>query len=129
MEKRYAIEELQTLSGISRRTIRYYITEGLVAPPEGGGRGSYYSDSHLDKLLQIRSLRDRGMRLDEIRVYLKNESSGTNKNVGNMWIRYEIAAGIELQVRGDADELHRDRIAEIIRFAERLINEGEKHEG
>jgi len=128
MERKYDIEELQSLSGISRRTIRYYITEELVAPPEGGGRGSYYNDSHLDRLLQIRSLRDRGMRLDEIGAYLRKGRSETNKNVGNVWIRYEIAAGIELQVRRDVDETHRDRIGEILRFAAQLIKEGGKRE-
>lgn len=68
------------------------------------------------------------MRLDEIRAYLSNERPETNKNVGNVWIRYEIAAGIELQVRREVDETHRDRIGEILRFAAQLIKEGEKHE-
>ncbi|MCK4823506.1 MerR family transcriptional regulator, partial [bacterium] len=30
-----------------RRTIRYYIQEGLLEPPAGRGRGGFYYDSHL----------------------------------------------------------------------------------
>ena len=33
----YAIGELADLGGISRRTVRYYVQEGLLPPPRGLG--------------------------------------------------------------------------------------------
>jgi DNA-binding transcriptional MerR regulator len=37
----YAIGDLAELAGVSRRTIRYYVQEGLVPAPLGLGRGSH----------------------------------------------------------------------------------------
>src|SRR4029450_12323962 len=48
----YAIGELADLGGISRRTIRYYVQEGLLPPPLGLGRGNHYGREQLDRPLQ-----------------------------------------------------------------------------
>jgi DNA-binding transcriptional MerR regulator len=63
-EGRYLIEELCTLTSFPRRTVRYYVQEGLVDPPAGRGRGGYYSDLHVAQLTRIHSLQDQGYRLD-----------------------------------------------------------------
>jgi DNA-binding transcriptional MerR regulator len=67
---RYLIEELCRLTGFSRRTVRYYVQEGLVNPPAGRGRGGYYSDLHAAQLARIRVLQEQGYRLDAIRGML-----------------------------------------------------------
>jgi DNA-binding transcriptional MerR regulator len=64
---RYLIEELCRLTGFTRRTVRYYVQEGLVDPPAGRGRGGYYSDLHVAQLARIRVLQEQGYRLDAIR--------------------------------------------------------------
>ncbi len=128
MDKKYTIDELQHITGFSRRTIRFYIVEGLVYPPAGSGRGSYYLDSHLNKLLQIKSLQERGMRLDEIREYLSKVRPEKPADVGQVWVRYEIAPGLEVNVRRDVDEAKRDRIDEIVRLAGQLMKEGKENE-
>ena len=63
---RYGILELVQASGVPRRTIRYYVQRGLLAPPEGAGRGHFYRLSHLERLLRIRELQDKGFGLEEI---------------------------------------------------------------
>ena len=40
--ERFSIDELSTLAGVTPRTVRYYIAEGLVDRPEGEKRGSHY---------------------------------------------------------------------------------------
>ena len=69
--KQYTIEDLCELTGFSRRTIRYYVQEGLIDPPAGRGRGGFYFDSHLDKLRKIKTLQDKGLRLSAILPVLK----------------------------------------------------------
>ncbi len=70
MERKFAIGELAALAGVSRRCIHYYSQLRLVPPPLGGGRGHYYTEEHLTRLREIRSLQEAGLGLDEIRARL-----------------------------------------------------------
>jgi DNA-binding transcriptional MerR regulator len=70
-ETRYRIEDLGERTGFSRRTIRFYIQSGLLEPPAGRGRGGFYGERHLERLLRIRALQDRGLRLNAIRRMLE----------------------------------------------------------
>jgi len=70
--KQYGILELVQASGVPRRTIRYYVQRGLLAPPEGAGRGHFYRPSHLERLVRIRELQDKGFGLDEIKTVLED---------------------------------------------------------
>ncbi len=61
-EPRYAIGDLADLGGVSRRTVRYYVQEGLLPTPFGVGRGNHYGPEHLDRLLRVKALRKPGSR-------------------------------------------------------------------
>ena len=90
--KRYSIQELSELTGFSRRTIRYYIQEGLLEPPAGRGRGGYYYDSHLNKLSKIRQLQNQGLKLGSIAQILEDSLSETlEKAVPDPDIRFKAA--------------------------------------
>jgi len=67
----YNIEKLAELSGVTRRTVRFYIQKGLLEPPEGQKRGSYYTESHLKRIRQIKQLLARGVHLDKMNNFLK----------------------------------------------------------
>ena len=69
-KNKYTIDELSELTGFSRRTIRYYIHEGLLEPPAGRGRVGFYFDSHLGQLQLIKQLREKEMSLSSIAKYL-----------------------------------------------------------
>ena len=62
----YTINELAERAQVSRRTIRYYVQRGLLAPPEGKGRGSHYTGRHLQHLLYIRDQQLKGISLEDI---------------------------------------------------------------
>lgn len=66
-EERYSLQELADAAGVSTRTVRYYITEGLLPPPVQAGARSYYTRHQLDRLLLIGLLKDAFLPLKEIR--------------------------------------------------------------
>ena len=61
-ESRHAIGELADLGGVSRRTVRYYVQEGLLPAPLGVGRGRHYGAEHLEQLLKVKALQEQGAR-------------------------------------------------------------------
>ena len=65
-EPRYSIGELAELGSVSRRTVHFYVQQGLIDPPEGRGRGSYYTDRHLEQLQRVLALQREGLPLRRI---------------------------------------------------------------
>ncbi len=57
---RYSIDELTRMTGINRRTVRYYVQRGLIPPPAGRGRGRHYGEEHLDGILRIQDQKRQG---------------------------------------------------------------------
>ena len=65
-DKELTLKELATEAGVPERTIRFYISRGLVDPPLRGGRGAAYGEKHKERLEHIRSMQAKGMMLAEI---------------------------------------------------------------
>jgi DNA-binding transcriptional MerR regulator len=65
--REYSIGELAEEAGVSTRTIRYYVSEGLLPPPVGAGPNSRYTDAHLRQLGIIGRLKEQYLPLREIR--------------------------------------------------------------
>ncbi|MBA2248303.1 MAG: MerR family transcriptional regulator [Chloroflexia bacterium] len=63
----YTLDELCALTGVTVRTVRYYIGEGLLPPPTGHGATARYTHDHLDRLLVIGAMKERYLPLREIR--------------------------------------------------------------
>lgn len=68
----FTIDDLTARTGVTVRTVRYYIGEGLLPPPFGAGPGTRYTREHLDRLLLIGALKDRYLPLREIRRQLQD---------------------------------------------------------
>jgi DNA-binding transcriptional MerR regulator len=66
---RYTAADLARLAGVSERTVRYYVQEQLIDPPEGRGRGAHFDDRHLTQLRRVRLLQEAGLDHDAIRQY------------------------------------------------------------
>ncbi len=69
--ERFSLAELTEASGVSVRTVRYYIAEGLLPPPVGSGPKAYYTRDHLDRLTLIGRMRANYLPLKEIRRRLE----------------------------------------------------------
>jgi DNA-binding transcriptional MerR regulator len=106
-DPRYAIGDLADLGGVSRRTVRYYVQEGLLPEPYGVGRGNHYGPEHLDQLLKVKSLQEGGRTLDEIRHALNHRARSREHTEPapslerTVWRRITLAPGLELNVAGD----------------------------
>ena len=110
----YAIGDLAELAGVSRRTVRYYVQEGLLPAPLGLGRGSHYGPAHLDQLLKVKAMQEAGRTLDEIKRALSRSSHTQRERAKadehaaetmqlserSVWRRIAFAPGVELHVSG-----------------------------
>lgn len=67
---KYKVSELADKAGVTKRTIHYYISKGLLLPPEGNGVNSLYNDEHLERILLIKKLQSEYMPLNKIREYI-----------------------------------------------------------
>lgn len=113
-QDRISIAELARLGGVSRRTVRYYVQRGLIPAPLGTGRGSHYTQEHLDALIRVKALQERGLPLSQI-AGDEPGVGGANKAtpdgvaespvevagapIPRAWARVELAEGIELHLR------------------------------
>ena len=69
-EARYHLAELADLAGVTPRTIRYYVSQGLLPAVANPGPGAKYDDEHLARLRVIRRLQREHQPLAEIRRQL-----------------------------------------------------------
>ena len=121
-EKRYKIKDLCELTGYSRRTIRFYVEQGLISPPSGRGRGGFYFDTHLKKLNEIRVLQNRGMSLNSIIKLLNSENENRKNEEKEMdlfrevWISYEIIPGFKIVFNHEFEKKWGKKIVEFIRL-------------
>ncbi|MFH2040036.1 MAG: MerR family transcriptional regulator [Chloroflexota bacterium] len=75
MMEEYTLEDLEKLSGMSIRTLRFYIQEGLLPGPDTRGKYARYSKDHLDILRFIDRLKEMHMPLKKIRHLLETMSN------------------------------------------------------
>jgi DNA-binding transcriptional MerR regulator len=66
----YTLKDLCDLAQVTPRTVRYYISEGLLRSP-GAGPGAKYDEAHLARLRLIRRLQREHLPLAEIRNRLR----------------------------------------------------------
>jgi len=106
----FSLDELCTLLEMQKRTIRYYIQQGLVDRPQGTGKGSSYSHHHLEQLLAVRKWKDAGLSLERIQELLCEQNPDPEsgrivppprpRRVGvvEVWSHLHIADGVELHI-------------------------------
>jgi DNA-binding transcriptional MerR regulator len=66
------LPDLADRAGVSIRTVRYYIQQGLLQEPEARGPGAHYTEEHLDRLLLIKRLQKEHLPLAEIRKAIQS---------------------------------------------------------
>ena len=98
-----SLDELASLAGVSGRTVRFYIQQGLVSRPEGAKRGAFYLQRHVEQLLMIRRWTDAGLSLDRIRELVAGAPEdppprAVQAGTVEVWSRVTLADGLEIHL-------------------------------
>lgn len=119
----YTLLELAAKSGVSARTIRFYISKGLLAPSLTRGRNACYGEEHLTRLQQI--LRERGERpLAELREQPEGLVAPAP------WRLYQVAPDAVVMLRADTPPWRAHHLEQATQaFAARVavVDDEEKH--
>jgi len=102
----YSIDLLSKITGFSKRTIRYYIEIGLLDPPIGACRGSYYTEKHLSRLETIKLWTNNGVPVTQIKYLISNKDNDLYRDEQNIilttkWERYKLNDDIEINFKSN----------------------------
>jgi DNA-binding transcriptional MerR regulator len=134
IEKKFDLDELAALVDIPKRTIRYYIQEGLVDRPEGlNRRAAYYTRRHLEQLLTIQKWQRAGVSLERIKELLRGHADenlpplrqqpGTVEVWSHLWIKEGIELHIEPGQAGLSPEQVRALFQEVMELCKKMNND------
>lgn len=120
-----SIGEVAERAGISRRTVRYYVQRNLIDPPEGRGRGSAYSEKHLEQIARIVRLQREGLALENIQRAVENgtepETPRAPQRSAMLVMRVSIAPGIRLELDAGETLPEPDVLDELAAACERIL--------
>ena len=115
-----SIDQLAALTGLTTRTVRYYLQQGLVSRSEGAKRGAYYLQRHVEELLLLRRWADAGLSLDrirELRAGAADEPPPRAVRAGSVevWSRVTLADGLEVQIEPGRAGLTPEQVRAFVR--------------
>jgi DNA-binding transcriptional MerR regulator len=119
-DERLSLDQLATLTGLTSRTVRYYIQQDLVSRPEGAKRGAHYLRRHVEQLLLIRRWTDAGLSLDRIRELIAGAPEDPPRRAAppgsvEVWSRVTLADGLEVQIEPGRAGLGPEQVRELVR--------------
>ncbi len=109
---RYSMADLEAATGLTARTIRYYVTEHILKPAQGRGPASAYSKDHLLRLKMIEELKTtENLPLEKIRERLLKLSTSdleahfaiATRAVEGRWRRVLFHPDLELHIREQSE--------------------------
>ena len=129
-EKTFTLDELCTLTDLTKRTVRYYMQLGLVERPIGETRAAHYTSRHLEQLLRVKQLTEAGVSLERIREVMAGGDTPVptrQRRPGSIEVRSNlfVAPGLEIQISpeeaGMTPEQVRAFVREVMQAAERVM--------
>lgn len=140
-EMEYKVSELADKAGVTKRTIHYYISKGLLLPPEGSGVNSVYNEAHLERLLLIKKLQSKYLPLDKIREYIlknpkeivkRNENTSISKTsqetlnatkIGEKYIRENVCNIFEMHYSEENAEKYNYIIENVKKYVKKMMED------
>ena len=123
----YKVSELAEKAGVTKRTIHYYISKGLLLPPKWSGINSVYDDEHLERILLIKKLQAEYMPLNKIREYiLENPSKKAQENAKEIKKKLTRDEGQEIYIREnvcDIFEMYKHIIENVKKYVEKMMED------
>lgn len=119
----YSIGEVAELTGISRRTVRFYVQQGLIDPPLGKGRGRHYTQRHIEQINRTRQLQRHGVTLAQISASELGDDEGTPAFAQTIVTRLLLGPGVALEIDSGSVTLTNDQLQTLAaRCAEALAS-------
>jgi len=113
MDEEKTLAELADATGIPARTIRFYISRGLLDGPAKAGRGALYTSAHQERLEKIKALQAAGRHLSEIAPLVEG-SSARPDYPSTPWWQHAIAEDVLVLTRGDVSPWRQKQIRNAI---------------
>lgn len=124
----FSLDELCSLTDLSKRTVRYYVQMGLVNRPDGETRAAKYSSQHLEQLMLIKKWTAAGVSLDRIHELLRGEAPpvpSRPKTRGQIEVcsHVFVSEGIELVIDPSRSGLSPEQLRGLVKGLMRLYGE------
>lgn len=116
-ENEISIEQLEEITGVPRRNIRYLISEGVVSEPHGQKRWARYGPEHINALQIYAEMKKSGVSsLDIIRSKILNAAEDLSplvlNNIDGVEIKIDQAAihkmGVENLIKEITETIRRE---------------------
>lgn len=116
----FTLDELCSLTDLTKRTVRYYVQIGLVNRPEGETRAAKYSPQHLEQLLLVKKWTAAGVSLDRIRELLQGGTAPVpdrGRAPGSIEVcsHLHISDGLELVIEPTRANLSPEQLRHFVR--------------
>jgi DNA-binding transcriptional MerR regulator len=103
----FSIAEVEDLTGLTARTVRFYITEGIIPPAHGRGPSAKYDRNQVMRLRLVQQFKSERLPLGEIKNQLNDLTdrqvasilNADAEPIGESWRRIPLHPDIELHVR------------------------------
>jgi DNA-binding transcriptional MerR regulator len=130
---RYTMQDLVDQTGFSLRTIRFYISEGLIRAANGRGPSATYDRDHLLRLMRIAEIKDEvrsipaikeridGLSTEDLEAHFARQSGPEIE----AWKRLRLHRNLELHVRyaeGDVDFRFEQAMDQIMQHARLVLD-------
>ncbi|MDF9392971.1 MULTISPECIES: helix-turn-helix domain-containing protein [Methylococcus] len=129
-DSRYSIDELAALAELPRRTVRYYVQQGLLDRPVGEKRAAYYTNRHLEQLLTIRKWQHAGLSLERIREILAGSGEAglppprpRGPGTVEVWSHLVVADGLEVTLEPSRAGLSPEQVRAFFRGVNALYEQ------
>lgn len=113
MNEEKTLAELADAAGVPARTIRFYISRGLLDGPAKAGRGAVYTAAHLERLEKIKALQAQGRHLSEIAPLMAGTPARPAYH-STAWWQHAIADDVVVWTRGDASPWRQKQIRDVL---------------
>ena len=140
---KYTISDVMTKTGISKRTVHYYIARGLIPPAMRDGDGFYYTNEHITRIEYIRWLADKHISLQGIAYQMQDKTLAqleadmrADTPVGDYfnvvkeqkipapYLRVDVLPGLEMHMSADVYDRLKYKMDILIAYIQKLSKEG-----
>ncbi|HLK69355.1 MAG TPA: helix-turn-helix domain-containing protein [Bryobacteraceae bacterium] len=127
MNDSMTLAELAEASGLPARTIRFYISRGVLNGPSKAGRGAAYGQEHLARLTEIQRLQAEGRTIAEIGRSLDVSSPELEaSSTATPWWQHQVSDDVMVWVRDGLSPWRTKQVrAAIVELAVRLRPAGD----